>query len=76
MLWLPTMEVQDAPLGRGMDILAEHPEYTDIDNEITHSSDVAVAPGVSEAVGHPKDPVYYNQDKLTALMREIHDLHQ
>ena len=32
--------------------------------------------GCPEAVGHPKDPVYGNQDRLTALIREINDSHQ
>ena len=63
------------PLDRGMDILIEYPEPADIDNEITHSLDVTVAQGGPEAQEHPKDPVYNNQDKLTALMREINDLH-
>ena len=35
-----------------------------------------VALGVPEAVGHPEDPVYDNQDRLTALTKEIQDLHQ
>ena len=64
------------PLGRNMDILTEDPEHADIDNERTHSSDATVALGGPEAEGHPEDPVYNNQDKLTALMREINDLNQ
>ena len=63
------------PLDRGLDILAEDPEYTDIDNESTHSSDATVTLGRPEAVGHPKDTVYSNQDKLIALTREINGLH-
>ena len=35
-----------------------------------------VALGGPEAEGHPEDPVYNNHDKLTALMREINNLHQ
>ena len=61
-------------LDRGMDILTKDPEHTDIHNESTHSSDSTVALGGPEAVGHPKDLVYDNQDKLTALMRDINDL--
>ena len=61
------------PLDRGLDIFAEDPEHTNIDNESTHSSD---AIGSLEAVGHPKDTVYDNQDRLTALTREINDLCQ
>ena len=63
------------PLDRGMNILTEDPEHTDINNESTHSSGATIALG-PEAVGHSKDPLYGNQDKLTALMREINDLHQ
>ena len=57
-------------LDRGMDILTEDPEHTDINDGSTHSSDATVALGGPEAVGHPKDPVYGNQDKLIALMRD------
>ena len=39
-------------------------------------SDVTVALGRPEAEGHPNDPIYSNQDKLAALMREINDLTQ
>ena len=63
-------------LDRCLDILTEDPELTDIDNESTHSSDATVALGGREAVGHLEDPVYGNQDKLTALTREINDLCQ
>ena len=63
-------------LDRGLYILVEDPEHTDIDNESTHSSDATVALGGPEAVGHPKEPVHNNQDRLTALAREINDLHQ
>ena len=59
-----------------MDILTEDPEYAEINNDSTHSSDATVALGGPEAVGHSEDPVYNNQDRLTALMREINDLHQ
>ena len=64
------------PLDRGLDILTEDPKHTYIDNESTHSLDATVTLGGPEAVGHPEDPVYGNQDRLTALMREINDLHQ
>ena len=57
------------PLDRGLDILREDPEHTDITNESTHSLDATVALGGPEAVGHPEDPVYDNQDRLTALTR-------
>ena len=57
-------------LDRGLDILTEDPEHANIENESTHSSDATVAPGGPKAVGHPEDPVYNNQDRLTALTRE------
>ena len=61
------------PLDRGLDTLPEDQEHADIDNESTHSLDATVALGGPEAVGHPEDPVYDNQDRLTALVREIND---
>ena len=51
-------------LDRGIDLNADDPEPTDIDNESTHSSDTTVALGGPEAEGHPEDPVYSNHDKL------------
>ena len=38
--------------------------------------DDTIALGSPEMVGHPEDPVYNNQDRLTALTRELHDLCQ
>ena len=64
------------PLNGCLDTLIEDPEHADINNESTYSLDATVALGEPEAVGHPKDPVYGNQDKLTAVMRETNDLHQ
>ena len=64
------------PLDRGMDIITEDPEDTDIDNESIHSSDATVTLEGPEGEGCPEDPVYNTQDKLTALTREINDLHQ
>ena len=64
------------PLDRGIDLNAEDPEPTDIDNERTHNSDATVALGGPEAEGHPKNPVYSNHNKLMALTREINDLCQ
>ena len=43
----------------------------DNNNESASGSDTTIAFGRSEADGHPS-----NQAKLTALMREIHNLHQ
>ena len=37
--------VTGCPLDKGMDIHAEDPEHTDIDNESTHSSNTTVALG-------------------------------
>ena len=64
------------PLDRSLDILREDPEHADIINNSTHISDPTVALGGPEAVGHPEDPLYNNQGRLTALTREINDLHQ
>ena len=64
------------PLDRGLDILTDDPEHADIDNDSTHSLDATVALGGPEAVGHPEDSVYDDQDRLTALTREINNLCQ
>ena len=48
----------------------------DNDNESTSGSDTTIAFGGSEADGHPSKLIPSNQAKLTALMREMHDLHQ
>ena len=64
------------PLDRGLDILVEDTEDADIDNDSTHCSDATVALGGPDVAGHPEDPAYDNQDRLTALTREINDLHQ
>ena len=64
------------PLAGGLGILTEDAEHADINNDSTHSSDATVALGGPEAAGHPEDPVYDNQDRLTALTREINYLHQ
>ena len=47
-----------------------------IDNESNSSLDTTVAFGGPEAEGHPNELIPSNQAKLTALMREINDLHQ
>ena len=64
------------PLDRGLDILAEDPGQADNHNVSTHSSDATVALGGPKAVGHPKDLVYCNQDRLTMHTREINDSFQ
>ena len=48
----------------------------DNDNESTGGSDTIIAFGGSEADDHPSKLIPSNQAKLTALMRELHDLHQ
>ena len=59
-------------LNRGLDILTEDIEHTDINR--THSMDGTVALGDPDALGHSEDPTY--QDRFTAFRRKIHDLHQ
>ena len=66
----------DCPLDRGLGILTDDPGHADVNNDSTHSLDATVVPGGPEAVEHPEDPVYDNQDRLTALMSEINNLHQ
>ena len=48
----------------------------DNDNESTSGLDITIALGGSEADGHPNELTPSNQVKLTALTREINDLHQ
>ena len=48
----------------------------DNDNESTNDSGTTIAFGGSEADGYPSKLIPSNQAKLTALMREIYDLHQ
>ena len=57
------------PLDRGIDLHAEDPEPSDIDNRSIHSSDATIALGGPESEDRPEDPVYSNYDKLTTLMR-------
>ena len=64
------------PLDRDIDLHVEETIGIDNDDESTHGSDATVALGGPEAEGHPSDPIYNNQDKLTALTRKINDLHQ
>ena len=45
------------------------------DNESTSGSDITIAFGGPEADGHPSELIPNNQAKLTALMRDTHDLH-
>ena len=64
------------PLDRCINFNAEDPEPTDIDNENTNGLDATVALGGPEEEGHLNDPIYSNNDKLTAPTREINDLNQ
>ena len=79
MLWLPTMEVQDAPY-RYTDLHVEDAEGINTglnnNNESTSGSDTTIALGGPEAKGHHNELIPSNQAKLTALTREINDLHQ
>ena len=76
MLWLSAMDAQAAPWTEAW-ISSQRTQNMQISiNESTHSLDATVALGGPEAVRHPKDPVHGNQDKLTALMREINDFCQ
>ena len=54
----------------GLDILTEGKEHADIDNDSIHSLDTTVALGGPEAVGHPEDPIYNNQDILQCLQQK------
>ena len=56
-------------LDRGLNILAEDPEDADIDNDSTHSLDATVSLEGPDTAGHPEDPVYNNQDRITAFER-------
>ena len=78
MLWLPATEVAGCLVDRGIILNIEDPEPTGLDNNIesTHGLDGTVILGGPEAEGHPNDPMYSNQAKLMALMREIKDLNQ
>ena len=68
------------PIDRGINLYIEDREGINTgpnnDNESTSGSDTTIAFGGSEADGHPNELITSNQDKLTALMREINDLHQ
>ena len=58
------------PLDRGLDILTEDIEHADIDNDTTHSSDATVALVGPEAVRHPDDPVYNDQNRIKCLQEK------
>ena len=76
MLWLPTTEVQAASWTEAW-ISSQRTQNMQIWTMKAHTaSDHTVALGRPEAVGHPEDPVYSNQDNLTALMTDINDLYQ
>ena len=68
------------PLDRDIDLHIEDAEGIntglDNDNESTSGSDTTIALGEPEVEGHPHELIPSNQAKLTALMREINDLHQ
>ena len=64
------------PLDGGINLNTEDQEPMDIDNESTQGSHATVALEGSEAEGHPNEPVYSYQGKLTAPTRKMNDLHQ
>ena len=68
------------PVDRDIDLHVEDMEGIntgpDNDNENTSGSDTTIAFGGSEADSHPSKLIPSNQAKLTALTREIHNLHQ
>ena len=65
------------PLDRDIDLHIEDSETTGLDNnKCTSGSNTTVAFGGPGAESHPNDPIYSNQAKLLALMREINDLCQ
>ena len=64
------------PLDRDINLNIEETTGTDNDKESTHGLDATIALEGPEAEGHPDDPIYSHQDKLTALTREINDLCQ
>ena len=77
MLWLPTTDVQDAP-ETDIDFHIEDSETTNLDhdNESTSGFDITIVLGRPEAEGHPNYLIQSNKAQLTALTREINDLHQ
>ena len=61
------------PLDRDIALHVEEATGIANDDDSTHGLNTTVALGGPEAEGHPNDPIYNNQDKLMALMREIND---
>ena len=68
------MEVQATPWTEVW--ISSQKTQNNINNDSSHSLDATVTLEGPEAVGHPEDPVYSNQDRLTALTRGINDLCQ
>ena len=68
------------PIDRDTDLHIDDSEdkntESDNDNESTSGSDTTAAFGESEADAHLNELIPSNQAKLTALTREINDLHQ
>ena len=68
------------PVDRDIDLHIEETEGIntgpDSDNESTSGTDTTIVFGGSEADGHPNELIPSNQTNVTALMREINDLHQ
>ena len=66
------------PINRDIDLHIEDAETTGLDNnnESTSVLDTTITLGGPEAEGNPNELIPNNQAKLTALTREINDLHQ
>ena len=66
------------PIDRDINLHVEDVETTGLehDNESTSGSDATITLRIPEAEEHPDDLIHTNQAKLTALTREINDLHQ
>ena len=67
-----------SPIDRDINLHVEDAEPTCIENnnDSTSGSDVTIAFGGPEMEGQPNECIHSNHDKLTALIREINDLHQ
>ena len=66
------------PVDRDINLHIEDAETTGLENDNVSNSalETTIALGGPEAEGHPNELIPSNQAKLTALMREINDLHQ
>ena len=65
-----------SPLDRDIDMTRETQKTTDINIEDTQDFNTAVTLNEPEEIDHFEDLKYNHPTKLTALTREIDDLHQ